>query len=223
MQIVDREIMRQRTLERATAIATKKKVPTEKLAEILKSFEGLETFEQLVDQCGKTAREHGFWEAHLRTALDKIGITYDTFSDWFAANVADHPTYLDDAASPEKVKEFDEAAARGRRLSEVDCAKCDVINTLVFHRVVGDPFIFLGLICTEVCESMESCRKANWEDPDGVFEELADAVIRIFDFVARFSGPTDGYRKDSADQFVSILKAKMAVNECRPFLHGKKF
>ena len=98
-----------------------------------------------------------------------------------------------------------------------------MIYTLVFHQIVGDPFVFLGLMCTEVCEAMESCRKGNWEDPDGVFEELADVVIRIFDFVARFSGHTIGSRTDAAENFLTIIKAKMAVNECRPYLHGKKF
>ena len=218
-----RGVRRERLDKAAFAIAERKKVPTDRLLEILDRMENLSSFDELIDQFGRTAQEHGFWEAHLRSALEKVNVKYETFCDWFAANVADHPLAVEENPPAEKVKNFEEATARGKALDAETYTKCDTIHTLVVHQIVGDPFVFLGLIGTEVAEAMESCRKGNWEDPDGVFEELADAVIRIFDFVSRFSGPRWGHSLEASENFLRILRAKMAVNEVRPFLHGKKY
>lgn len=211
----------------AEAIAVRKKLDPEAVKENLKKFGELSSFKDFITQCGKTAKSHGFWEAQLRTSLAKLNITYETFADWFAANIADHPEYDEEKPDPAKVQAFEEAAARGRLLSQETCIKCDTLHKLEFHGIIGDPFIFLGLVGTEVAEAMEACRKGNWYEPDGVFEELVDAVVRIFDFVERFwsFGNRDGWKAEpiTPDRFVALLLAKMAVNESRPFLHGKKF
>lgn len=49
--------------------------------------------------------------------------------------------------------------------------------------------------------------------PEGLLSEYADVIIRIFDAVA--------HRGEMA-QLASVLLAKMAYNETRPFRHGGK-
>lgn len=48
--------------------------------------------------------------------------------------------------------------------------------------------------------------------PEGVPSEIADVVIRCFDFAA-----TEGF------ELGQIIDEKLAYNETRPFMHGKKF
>lgn len=48
--------------------------------------------------------------------------------------------------------------------------------------------------------------------PEGVPSEIADVVIRCFDFAA-----TEGF------DLGQIIDEKLAYNETRPFMHGKKF
>ena len=48
--------------------------------------------------------------------------------------------------------------------------------------------------------------------PEGVPSEIADIVIRCFDFAA-----TEGF------DLGQIILEKLAYNETRPFMHGKKF
>lgn len=48
--------------------------------------------------------------------------------------------------------------------------------------------------------------------PEGVPSEIADVVIRCFDFAA-----TEGF------DLGEIILEKLAYNETRPFMHGKKF
>jgi NTP pyrophosphatase (non-canonical NTP hydrolase) len=97
-----------------------------------------------------------------------------------------------------------------------------IVKDLSEAGIVGDPFIFLGLIVTEVGEAMEACRKGNWDQKDGVWEELADVVIRIFDFTCRFNTHQASLRS-KADEFRDVILKKMAYNERRPYLHGKQY
>jgi NTP pyrophosphatase (non-canonical NTP hydrolase) len=50
------------------------------------------------------------------------------------------------------------------------------------------------------------------QKPEGVPSEIADVVIRCFDFAA-----TEGF------DLGQIIDEKLAYNETRPFMHGKKF
>lgn len=90
-----------------------------------------------------------------------------------------------------------------------------------FHAVNTRPNDQLVLIHCEVSEVVEELRKGKGltevyyneaGKPEGIPIELADIVIRCMDF---------------ADQFGIDLEAaineKMAYNETRPYLHGKKF
>jgi NTP pyrophosphatase (non-canonical NTP hydrolase) len=76
----------------------------------------------------------------------------------------------------------------------------------------------LALIHSEISEALEAVRK-NVNAPDkhcpeytGLAIELADAIIRIYDFAAGFGLPVN-----------EALVAKMAFNVTRPHKHGKKF
>ena len=49
--------------------------------------------------------------------------------------------------------------------------------------------------------------------PDGVLAELADVVIRIFDYAGRL---------DKAKEFTNVLLEKHEYNKTRPYKHGGK-
>lgn len=74
----------------------------------------------------------------------------------------------------------------------------------------------LGLIFTELCEGIEGLRKNLPSDKIEGFsaeeEELADAVIRIFDYCGAY-----GIRLGEA------FEAKLKYNRERPHKHGKAF
>lgn len=190
----------------AKSIAARKKVPTDQLEAWLTEYSRDNNMTTLIAECGATAARHGFWHAHVQQACETAGVPYELYMHWLLLKHGEEvpPPNMQPELTPEM------------------STKCEVIRALHDKRLLGDPFIFLGLVGTEVAEAMESCRKGNWTEPDGVYEELADAVIRIFDFVCRFVPPGQ-QQKIAIEQFVEIIRAKMAVNESRPYLHGKKF
>lgn len=49
--------------------------------------------------------------------------------------------------------------------------------------------------------------------PEGIMVELADVFIRIADLIGR---------NELTDEFVKVLKWKLAYNESRPYRHGGK-
>ena len=69
--------------------------------------------------------------------------------------------------------------------------------------------VLLALIHSEVSEALEADRRG---DIGMVGEEFADILIRVFDAA--------GYYKIDLDYHV---KRKMAINESRPYKHGKKY
>lgn len=86
-----------------------------------------------------------------------------------------------------------------------------------------NPLECIALIHTELSEAVEEFRKGSPPfvtpvnddniKPEGWLVELADAVIRIGDFVE-----SEGL----TNMFVEALKAKMDFNQLRPFRHGGK-
>ena len=81
---------------------------------------------------------------------------------------------------------------------------------------VGDS---IALMHTELSEALEEFRAGGEPNacrtvagkPEGVAVELADCVIRIFDFCGKHDVP-----------LASALLAKMRYNETRPYRHGGK-
>ena len=82
----------------------------------------------------------------------------------------------------------------------------------------------VSLIHAELSESIEEYRNGNPDHyivkdkegndkPEGVLVELADAVIRIFDYVGSL---------DKAKEFVSMIIEKHEYNKSRPYKHGGK-
>ncbi len=67
----------------------------------------------------------------------------------------------------------------------------------------------IALMHSELSEALEGLRKGDWKN---VSEEMADTVIRIFDFC---------YARD-IDLEKDIL-GKIKVNKKRTYKHGKKF
>lgn len=74
----------------------------------------------------------------------------------------------------------------------------------------------IALMHSELSEALEAIRKPKQDEhcPEFTNEaiELADAVIRIFDYCAAFKIPLG-----------EAILAKMAFNEIRPKKHGKAF
>lgn len=105
-----------------------------------------------------------------------------------------------------------------------DPKECDASNPDSFHvsRLMGDECVGLkvALFHTEISEMFEEwragraitaiLRDANGK-PEGIPIELADLVIRVLDFCGRFNIDLE-----------SAILEKMAYNQSRPFLHGKK-
>jgi len=83
------------------------------------------------------------------------------------------------------------------------------------------PFVLatkIALIASEVNEALEEARKNAYQKyekdgkPEGVVVELADAIIRIFDFCEHLGLDLKG-----------ALLDKLSFNETRPVKHGKVF
>jgi hypothetical protein len=79
----------------------------------------------------------------------------------------------------------------------------------------------IALTHSELSEALEHYRNGHridrvWREgdkPDGVLVELADVLIRIFDYVGN---------RNLSDEFVDALHAKIAYNTTRPYRHGNK-
>jgi len=70
----------------------------------------------------------------------------------------------------------------------------------------------IALMHSELSECLEALRENNWNDKGNVSEELADCLIRIFDFC--------GGRKIDIE---TAIQRKMEYNKHRPYKHGKEF
>jgi hypothetical protein len=162
----------------------------------------LSALDELVEQCGKTAKAHGFWDAHVNAALKLFDLDRQTYDDIKALGGDD----IDSVHG--KVK-----------LPAAHLYVYRAIAKLEKAELLGDPAIFLALILTEGAEAIEAARNKNWSEPSGVWEELADCFIRQFDFIARY-GEKHGM---TASRFLAMIQGKMAVNEARPPLHGKSY
>jgi len=88
------------------------------------------------------------------------------------------------------------------------------------ERTFGD---YIALFHSEISEALEAYREHpfimlspnvdNGDKPEGVLVELADELIRIFDFVGSYN---------LEEQFADALERKMIYNIGRPHRHGEK-
>lgn len=80
---------------------------------------------------------------------------------------------------------------------------------------------FIALVHSELSEALEAYRNQQGDlfygeggKPEGIMSELADAVIRIFDWA--------GKDHESRACFLTALHDKMKYNETREYRHGGK-
>ena len=69
----------------------------------------------------------------------------------------------------------------------------------------------IALMHSELSEALEAMRLNNFTEKDGVTEELADVIIRIFDYAGQADLP-----------LADTILDKMAKNKDRPHRHGGK-
>lgn len=74
----------------------------------------------------------------------------------------------------------------------------------------------IALIHSELSEALEAHREGNIHEKDGVQEELADTVIRIFDLMNKVD------RDHDADCLATMIE-KMDRNKDREHKHGKEY
>jgi len=94
-------------------------------------------------------------------------------------------------------------------LLQQECHQCAVDNGWWDEgRELGTQ---IALMHSELSEALEAAREGNFEDKDGVVEELADTVIRILDTCGN-------YGWDLSETMIR----KMAYNRGRDYRHGNK-
>ena len=74
----------------------------------------------------------------------------------------------------------------------------------------------IALIHSELSEALEAHRQGNYIENDGVGEELADVVIRVFDLADKLD------QKHGVD-IVAEIDMKMRKNRNRKYKHGKRY
>jgi len=156
----------------------------------------------LIRVCGETCKEKGFHDAHHLEALKALRGYY---------GVAEGP-------------DGTQYTIRGAECPDVGADSLDdvlkvVVEILSGKMLLGDPTIFLALAITELSEAIEAYRRGNIDGKDGVIEEVSDTLIRLFDFMWRFSGKFGV----SNEEWVKKLQEKMEFSKKRPHLHGKGF
>lgn len=106
----------------------------------------------------------------------------------------------------------------------IDCAHENAVQKGFWKEERNDAEC-IALMHSELSEMLEECRKGGSLDiryipnlggkPEGVIIELADVLIRIFDWL--------GARGIDAETLAHAIYVKMAYNVKRPELHGKVF
>jgi NTP pyrophosphatase (non-canonical NTP hydrolase) len=137
-----------------------------------------------------------------------------------------------DGSKPSTGKNMNEVTLSGRGDSPANLAEMVFFQQAVHKTAVdhgwwetgkGDTFgEKLSLMHSELSEALEAYRETGsvtkiWENPDkpgkleGVPVELADCIIRIFDFMGHHGVDME-----------AVLLAKHRYNESRPYRHGGK-
>lgn len=81
----------------------------------------------------------------------------------------------------------------------------------VWHECVKSGMMCCGTLCD--CWRDGACATDSQRTkPEGIYVELVDCVIRIFDYLG-----------DEGADVEAIIAEKCAYNETRPYRHGKKF
>ena len=144
---------------------------------------------ELISDVHETAKEHGWWDKPQN----------------FSTIVSLVHSELSEALEFERNKD----TLKEKRIDHLYHFTGSVVNEEALEDFEGTDII---VSTTPVMSNMKSdiCRK-----PDGVLPELADAVIRIFDYVGHL---------DMSKEFIEIILEKHNFNKTRPHRHGgKKF
>lgn len=164
------------------------------------------SFAQLCEGLGATAREKGFWDIHKERALEILR------KKFFGSP---YPVNDTDVDKPVDIGSAGATLYRG----DIDELLQQIVQTLDEGELLDDPAIKLALAAGEFHEAIEALRKGDWESKDGVKFEMADAFIRLCDLIMKF-GPRHGFTPYG---FAETVYEKWARNKQRPRVHGKLF
>ena len=149
----------------------------------------MENLKNLIKDIHTTAQEHGWWVKE-RTFGDVISLIHSELSESLEFQRAKNNL------SKVGIDHFH------HYYGEIEVDPSFIQGLALNGEVIFGGIPMLSNVPTSICKK-----------PDGILPEIADAVIRIFDYVGKLG---------MEEEFVAALIEKHEFNKTRPFLHGGK-
>lgn len=148
----------------------------------------MKDLQELIKDIHKTAVDHGFWDKE-KSLGDVLSLIHSEVSEG-----------LEFERNKNNLKniKIDYQHHYTGKIKAEDIRKAFNLP----DDVAVEPALILSNTPTEMCKK-----------PDGLLPELADVVIRVFDYVGSIG---------KGDDFVKIILEKHEFNKTRPYMHGGK-
>lgn len=144
------------------------------------------------------------------TDLSVLTGTLNELATWATENSEEHGFYDDEPTDPEALRIYN-----GNRLMLIVSEVAEAFEELRAGSEVTETYYQGGSTARIPAANRPRAIELGWipaiPKPEGIPSELADILIRVFDFAGR----------NKID--LSIVVEKMLYNQTRPYKHGKKF